>query len=50
MLTADLNDRDLLDLAQETAEVADCIDDPAVCARLHEIAQELREMALSIPD
>lgn len=43
------NDRELLELAQETERVASCIDDTVIRTRLYEIAGDLRERAISIP-
>lgn len=42
-------DSDLLELAQETDRVADTIDDPVIQARLHEMAREVRELAILDP-
>ena len=42
-------DHDLLELADETDRVAGSLDDFAMRTRLHEMAGELRELALPVP-
>jgi hypothetical protein len=46
MPSGDIDDRDLIELAEETDRVAADIGDPAIRARLYGIANELRELAL----
>jgi hypothetical protein len=50
MQTAVIPDQDLLNLAEETVAATIRIEDPAICARLHEIAEELRDLALPVRD
>jgi hypothetical protein len=50
MQTAAIHDQDLLNLAEETVTATMRIEDPAIRARLHEIAEELRELALPVQD
>jgi hypothetical protein len=45
MQAADDLDQCLFELAQETDRVATSIADSAICTRLHEIANELQELA-----
>ena len=42
-------DHDLLELADESGQVAGSLDDLAMRTRLHEVAGELRELAVPIP-
>lgn len=44
MQTDETADRELLELAEETARVAKLVDDPIISERLHEIAVEVRRM------
>jgi hypothetical protein len=50
MQTVGIRDPDLVGLAEDTVRTAECISEPTICARLQEIALELRELALPIPD
>ena len=50
MPTGDIVDLDLIELAEETGRVAADIDAPAIRARLYQIANELRELALPSAD
>jgi hypothetical protein len=45
MLIDDTQDRELLALAEETCRVAGAVHEPAIRARLRQIASELREWA-----
>jgi hypothetical protein len=49
MQAGNRRDLKLLELAEDTCQVAEGIGDPAICARLHEIARELQEWAAPPP-
>jgi hypothetical protein len=50
MQSVGIHDPDLLGLAKASVGVAECIDDVAIFARLHEIARERRKLAVPAPD